>query len=166
MGAPLAAFEPAYWAARDAYDRGASDLEFWSTVGDALDVRVDEATSARLTELDIEGWSHVAPESLELVESLAEAGAALAVLSNAPVSFARFAEEQPWTRHFSELLFSGDVGMAKPDAKIFELLLARLGAEPGDCLFFDDRQANVDGARAAGLHAHVWQGIPSADELL
>ncbi|MFF5985603.1 HAD-IA family hydrolase [Prauserella flavalba] len=161
LGVPLAEFEPAYWAGRDAYDRGASDLEFWCTVGDAVGVGVSEPLSAELTELDIEGWAQVSPATLELVESLAEAGAALALLSNAPVSFARFAERQPWTRHFRELMFSGDVGLAKPDAEIFELLVSRLDAKPGDCLFFDDRQVNVDGARAAGLQAQLWQGIPA-----
>ncbi|RBM12966.1 HAD family hydrolase [Prauserella sp. PE36] len=161
MGVPLAEFEAAYWAGRDAYDRGASDLEFWRTVGDATGVDVNEPLSAELTELDIAGWAQVSPATLELLQSLAEAGTALALLSNAPVSFARFAERQPWTRHFRELLFSGDVGLAKPDAEIFELLVSRLDAEPGDCLFLDDRQVNVDGARAAGLRAQLWQGIPA-----
>jgi putative hydrolase of the HAD superfamily len=52
--------------------------------------------------------------------------------------------------------------MAKPDAEIYTALLDTLGAEPADCLFVDDRQINVDGARAVGLAAHLWT---SADEL-
>ncbi|WP_425425363.1 HAD-IA family hydrolase [Amycolatopsis saalfeldensis] len=54
------------------------------------------------------------------------------------------------------------VGCAKPDPEIFRLLLEKLGAEPADCLFFDDRQSNVDGARAVGIQAHLWDGAEAA----
>ncbi|HVV09636.1 HAD family phosphatase [Amycolatopsis sp.] len=166
LGVELARFEPEYWARRDAYDRGCPDLAYWGAIGGALGVSVDESTSDRLTEIDIAGWSRVRPESLELLAALDEAGSALALLSNAPSSFARYAEKQEWARHFRVRLFSGDVGVAKPDAEIFELLLARLEAQAGECLFFDDRQSNVDGARAVGLRAHRWQGVGSAYAVL
>ncbi|KAA9161080.1 HAD-IA family hydrolase [Amycolatopsis acidicola] len=166
LGVELARFEPEYWGRRDVYDRGATDLEYWSAIGAALGVSVDQSTSDRLTEIDIAGWSNVRPESRELLAALDDAGAALALLSNAPSSFARYAEKQAWAEHFRVRVFSGDVGVAKPDAKIFELLLARLGAEAGECLFFDDRQSNVDGARAVGLHAHRWLGVEAAQALL
>ncbi|WP_431902043.1 HAD family hydrolase [Amycolatopsis thermoflava] len=166
LGVPLAEFEPHYWRLRDAYDRGCVDLEYWGGVGEALGVPVDESTSDRLTEIDIRGWSDVRESSLELLAGLSEAGVPLALLSNAPSSFARFAERQDWMRHFRVRVFSGDVGVAKPDAEIFELLVARLGVPAGDCVFFDDRQSNVDGARAAGLRAHVWDGADAARALL
>jgi len=162
LGVPLAEFEPHYWAQRDAYDRGCSDLEYWSAVGGALGVPVPESTSDRLTRIDVDGWSDVRPDSLELLAALSAAGVPLALLSNAPSSFARFAERQEWLRHFRVHVFSGDVGIAKPDPGIFELLVTRLGADPADCVFFDDRQSNVDGARAAGLRAHLWDGADAA----
>ncbi|TNC26093.1 HAD-IA family hydrolase [Amycolatopsis alkalitolerans] len=166
LGVGVAEFEPHYWSLRDRYDRGATDLEYWGAVGEALGVPVDESISDTLTRIDIEGWSRLEPASVELVSALAEAGAALALLSNAPASFARYAEKQDWARNFRVRLFSGDVGVAKPDAKIFELLLARLDAQAGECLFFDDRQSNVDGARAAGLRAHRWSGVDAARSVL
>ncbi|GAB3485505.1 HAD family hydrolase [Amycolatopsis cihanbeyliensis] len=166
LDVPRADFEPAYWARRDAYDRGCSDLEYWRAIGDALGVRVDEATSAELTEIDIAGWSPTEDATLELLDSLSAKGVRLALLSNAPASFARFAERQPWARHFRDLLFSGDVGIAKPDKAIFAMLLDRLEAAPADCFFLDDRQYNVDGARAAGLRAERWLGAASARQHL
>lgn len=166
VGVGVAEFEPPYWSLRDRYDRGASDLEYWGAIGETLGVPVDESTSDTLTRLDIEGWSCVEPAAVELVSALAEAGASLALLSNAPSSFARFAEKQDWARNFHVRLFSGDVGVAKPDPEIFELLLARLDAQAGECLFFDDRQSNVDGARAVGLRAHRWQGVGTAQAVL
>ncbi|HET6503413.1 MAG TPA: HAD-IA family hydrolase [Amycolatopsis sp.] len=166
LGVAVADFEPHYWAHRDDYDRGGTDLAYWGAIGAALGVSVDQSTSDTLTGLDAAGWSRIEPATLELLAALSASGAALALLSNAPASFARYAERQSWAGRFRVRVFSGDVGVAKPDAEIFEILLSRLGATAADCLFFDDRQSNVDGARALGLRAHVWRGADAAREVL
>jgi len=155
-GVTLADFEPAYWAARDRYDRGCTDLRYWTAVGGQLGVEVDDEMSRDLTAIDVDGWLAVEEDTLDLLRDLSAAGARLALLSNAPSSFGRAAERQPWAAHFTHLMFSGDVGMAKPDPEIWSALVDRLGTTPQDCLFLDDRQVNVDGARAAGLRAERW----------
>ncbi|MFC4083207.1 HAD family hydrolase [Amycolatopsis samaneae] len=162
LGVEAGRLEAPYWATRDAYDRGSSDLEYWRSVGNALGIEVDEAKSQELTSIDVAGWSHLEPSSRELLEALAEAGAALALLSNASATFGRWVREQDWARHFRVTLFSGDLGCAKPDERIYRILLDRLGAAPEDCLFFDDRKSNVDGAAAVGIRAHVWDGAEAA----
>ncbi|MEU4763889.1 HAD family phosphatase [Actinosynnema sp. NPDC023794] len=166
LGVPVEDFSRGYWAARDAYDAGQSDLEYWRAVGASVDVAVDEALAGRLTEVDVRGWLRPAPGAAELVAELASAGVPLALLSNAPVSFARTAEREPWTRHFRHLVFSGDLGVAKPDPRIFAALAERIGARPADCVFFDDRQVNVDGAVAAGLQGVLWRGPVNARRVL
>jgi putative hydrolase of the HAD superfamily len=162
LGASLPEFERAYWDLRIPYDAGCTPLEYWQAVGDAVGRPVDEALSAELTRIDVEGWAHLEPSSKHLLEALAEAGASLALLSNAPSVFGEWVRAQDWADLFKVTLFSGDVRCVKPDAKIFELLLEQLGAEPGDCLFFDDRQSNVDGAQAVGLKARLWNGADAA----
>lgn len=156
LGVGVAEFEPAYWASRDLYDRGCTDLEYWRAVGAELAVPVDEATSADLTEIDVAGWLHTDPDTVALLAELAAAGGRLALLSNAPVSFGRVASRQPWTEHFRHLVFSGDLRLAKPDPAIWAALLGELGTSAANCLFVDDRQPNVDGARRAGMHAELW----------
>ena len=160
--AALGDFEPAYWKHRDAYDAGASDLEYWGAIGADLGVEVDADFSAELTALDIGGWSRTDPETLALLAELDEAGVPLALLSNAAPSMGRHVERQEWARHFRHLVFSGDLGVIKPDPAIFRALLDRLGARGEECLFFDDRQVNVDGAIAAGLRAERWTGSGKA----
>jgi putative hydrolase of the HAD superfamily len=162
MGVALDRFEPAYWAVRDGYDRGCTDLEYWRALGSAVGVEVDEETSAALTEIDINGWLHTDEDTVRLLGELAAAGGRLALLSNAPASFGRVAERQPWTEHFEHLVFSGDLRIAKPDPEIWTALAGTVGASTPECLFVDDRQVNIDGARAAGMHAHLWS---SAAEL-
>ncbi|MFD9896214.1 HAD family hydrolase [Amycolatopsis sp. NPDC059027] len=166
LGVEAGRLEEHYWALREPYDRGCGDLEYWQSVGKALGVEVDEAKSEELTSIDVEGWSHLEPSSAELLDALGEAGAALALLSNAPSSFGRWARAQDWARHFRVTLFSGDLGCVKPDERIYRILLDRLGAAPADCLFFDDRKSNVDAAVALGIRAHVWDGADAAKAAL
>jgi glucose-1-phosphatase len=50
-----------------------------------------------------------------------------------------------------DLVISAEVGLAKPDARIFELAAARLGVRPEETILVDDFVRNIDGARTAGL---------------
>ncbi|MGF7123930.1 MULTISPECIES: HAD-IA family hydrolase [unclassified Rhodococcus (in: high G+C Gram-positive bacteria)] len=50
-----------------------------------------------------------------------------------------------------EVVLSGDVGMAKPNRRIYELTAARLGLDPLECVFVDDLVGNVRAAAAAGM---------------
>ncbi|NIH79095.1 putative hydrolase of the HAD superfamily [Amycolatopsis viridis] len=52
-----------------------------------------------------------------------------------------------------DLVYSHEVGMTKPDPRIYQLTCARLGAAPEETIFVDDLDANVTGALDAGLHA-------------
>jgi putative hydrolase of the HAD superfamily len=162
VGTTVEAFEPGYWSERDPYDRGCPDIDYWRAVCAHVGVEVDHALSDELTRLDIDGWLPTDDKTVKLLGQLAGMGARLALLSNAPVSFGRAAERQPWAEHFTHLVFSGDLRLAKPDAEFYAALFGKLGARAADCLFVDDRQVNVDGALAVGMAAHLWT---SADEL-
>jgi putative hydrolase of the HAD superfamily len=158
VGLPLAEFESRYWANRAEYDLVGDDLGYWRAVaGDG----VDAAFAAELTEADEAGWLAVDPAALALVAELHVRGVPLAILSNAPGSFGRAVQAQPWAKYFRALLFSADLGLTKPDRAIYETLLDRIDADAADCFFTDDRQANVDGAIAAGLRAARWLGADS-----
>jgi epoxide hydrolase-like predicted phosphatase len=63
---------------------------------------------------------------------------------------------------FDETVFSAEVGMAKPDARIYQLILNRLGVEPQEAVFVDDFIENVEGARHLGLHAIHFKNSPQA----
>lgn len=53
------------------------------------------------------------------------------------------------------VVISGKVGLRKPDAAIYQHTLELLGLPAERCVFVDDAEANVLGARAVGMHA-VW----------
>jgi glucose-1-phosphatase len=52
--------------------------------------------------------------------------------------------------------FSFELGMNKPDVRIYEAVVARLEATPEECVFLDDNQDNVEGAQTAGLTAFCY----------
>lgn len=77
-----------------------------------------------------------------------------ALLSNAWDDLRQVLEEH-WkiTDAFDEVFISAEVGLLKPDPRIYRLALERLGVAPQEAVFVDDFPENVAGARAVGMHA-------------
>jgi len=61
------------------------------------------------------------------------------------------------------VVLSCEAGDAKPDRRIFELALARLGAEPGSSLFIDDTPSHVTAAQPLGIAGHVHTGTRTTE---
>ena len=59
---------------------------------------------------------------------------------------------------FEDVVVSGHERLIKPDARIYQVLTARNGLRPEECLFIDDSLANVTSARACGWQAHHFRG--------
>jgi epoxide hydrolase-like predicted phosphatase len=57
------------------------------------------------------------------------------------------------TDAFDEMIISAEVGLAKPDPRIYHLAAQRLQVEPGQAVFVDDMPRNIDAAREQGMHA-------------
>jgi HAD superfamily hydrolase (TIGR01509 family) len=80
------------------------------------------------------------------------------ILSNSFVG-AREREQQLYgfAEHADLLVYSHEVGLSKPDPALYELTSRLLGVAPRDIVFVDDTPAMVDGARAAGWRAVIFQ---------
>lgn len=98
----------------------------------------------------------------QLIEDLKQAGKKLYLLSNISLGFAKGYQEVPWIRAllsgFSGLVFSGNLGITKPNRQIFEHLLKEYSLKREECLFIDDRKVNIDGAEAAGIKGYLFDG--------
>jgi HAD superfamily hydrolase (TIGR01509 family) len=67
---------------------------------------------------------------------------------------------------FDLIVISSEEGVAKPDPRIFEVTLERLGRQPGECVFIDDFAHNIAGAEAVGLQGvHYRAGMDVAGVL-
>ncbi len=104
------------------------------------------------------GWEQMLREpihdTVELVDALRKRGHRLYALTNwsaetFPVAQARFA----FLRWFEDIVVSGEVKLAKPDPRIFQLTIQRCGLTPASTLYVDDARRNVEVAREFGLRA-------------
>ncbi|MHC4489546.1 MAG: HAD family hydrolase [Planctomycetota bacterium] len=60
---------------------------------------------------------------------------------------------------FDVLVFSCAEGTRKPETKIYELTVERLGAQPGQSVFIDDKPEYINGAKQAGLNTILFEDI-------
>ena len=109
-------------------------------------------------------WSRrILPGAKELLEQL-RGRYRLGALSNS--------NELHWERNTNELriielfelaISSHQVGLCKPDPRIYKVAVERANvSSPDRIVFFDDLAANVEAAKAAGLRAYQVRGV---DEL-
>jgi 2-haloacid dehalogenase len=94
------------------------------------------------------------PGTLDVLAELRAAGVRLLALSNwsaemFPVALERF-DFLAW---FEGIVISGEVGVNKPERRIFEHLAERFGVEPEAAVFVDDSVANIDAAANLGFRA-------------
>lgn len=88
----------------------------------------------------------------EIILRLDAAGMPLFGLSNLPAEkAAHIRETYPILSRFRDLIISGEEGVAKPDQRIYDIMIARTGLSASDLLFVDDRLENVDAASALGI---------------
>jgi 2-haloacid dehalogenase len=95
--------------------------------------------------------------SAELVAELKGLGLRLYGLTNWQAETFHSAEPAaPAIGLMEDVIVSGREGMAKPDRRIFELVVERFGVDPSRTVFIDDKDVNVDAARHVGFHGVVF----------
>jgi epoxide hydrolase-like predicted phosphatase len=90
------------------------------------------------------------PEMFALAEDLRDVGVRVALLSN---SWGNTYPRERIDALFDPVVISGEVGLRKPLAPIYQLALERLDLPAGRVLFVDDAEPNVLGARTVGMQA-------------
>nr|MDQ3093633.1 HAD-IA family hydrolase [bacterium] len=53
--------------------------------------------------------------------------------------------------YFEEIIASGDIGYAKPEANAYEYVADKLGVRLDECVFTDDRPEYIEGAIGVGM---------------
>ena len=103
-----------------------------------------------------------------IVEALDAMGVPLFAITNFSADFWKpfHAKEQAFFGRFRDIIVSGDEKLLKPDPALYYRALDRFGLKPGEALFVDDRTINVEGARAVGMHAHLFTSAADLRERL
>ena len=94
-------------------------------------------------------------EALALLKACKTAGHQLFVLSNMSIAeYDRIKQEPEIASLFSffdDIMISDMTPYKKPNAQIFTYLCEQYNLQPADCVFIDDKQDNLDGARSAAI---------------
>lgn len=91
------------------------------------------------------------PDSEELVKKAKQAGYPIYLLSNAGQDFHEYSKGIPALSYFDGCYVSSDHKLLKPEREIYLSFLDAFSLNAEDCLFIDDMQVNIDGARSVGM---------------
>jgi putative hydrolase of the HAD superfamily len=117
-------------------------------------------------------WTQIEPSSdiLGLVRALRSSEIVVALATNQQAHRANFMTSMlGYAEHFDHLLYSCELGHAKPSPEYFSSAIARIMIDPTRALFIDDHEANVSAARDCGLQAEVYhlsEGVGRIHEIL
>lgn len=99
-----------------------------------------------------QGVGEYFPETREMQESLKKQGISNCLLSNALPILADTAKIQNIISR-KHIFCSFDLGLLKPDLKIYETILQKLGCHAEEVIFVDDKEKNTKAAASLGIHA-------------
>jgi putative hydrolase of the HAD superfamily len=187
FGNVLARFNPdeltEIYVKDEAYRKTVSEIVFdrlyWDRLDDGsiTDDEVKQAFCKRLPKelhesacLVYDGWVGLKTPingMQKLVADIKAQGGKLYLLSNISIGFAENYHKNSWVNElfslFDGLVFSGPIGIVKPDRKIFEHLLKLYNLKAEECIFIDDSLKNVVGAENVGIKGYLFDG--DADKL-
>jgi 2-haloacid dehalogenase len=108
---------------------------------------------------------HAYEDSVALMLELLEAGHDITMLTNfAADTFVEARQKFPFLDRPRGVTVSGEVGMIKPDRGIYDLHTESFGLDPAATIFIDDSPKNVEGAKAAGWQAVLFQNAKALEE--
>jgi putative hydrolase of the HAD superfamily len=132
----------------------------------------DELSTQRGGEVELDGFGeryfgHLQPNErlIDYMRELRERGYKMAICTNNVREWeGRWRAMLPVDEIFEVVVDSAFVGSRKPEPRIYEITLERLGASPEATLFIDDIEVNCDAARRLGINAIRFRSTDQAIE--
>ena len=134
--------------------------DFRETIYDCADRHPEWRDEIRMWHDNWTGLAQPAIDhSVRLLRALRARGVPVQALTNFGVgSFAVAQIHYPFLTEFDMHHVSGEMGVIKPDPRIYEMVEARCGFPAGSILFVDDRPENIAAAEARGWQGHLFDG--------
>jgi epoxide hydrolase-like predicted phosphatase len=83
-----------------------------------------------------------------------------ALLTNASAETIRLlTKDLPLGKLFNEVIVSSDVGLIKPDPRIYQVALARLAVQPNEAVFIDDSTKYIYAAKDLGINVILYNNF-------
>jgi putative hydrolase of the HAD superfamily len=120
------------------------------------------ATLDALMTADFLSWNDARDAVWAIAALFKASGGRTAILSNGvPAVMNRVRTARPLADCFDAVIVSFEVGCAKPDPRIYEICLEKLGVPAASALFVDDRLENVAAAEQLGINTLHFTGEES-----
>ncbi|GGK88220.1 HAD family hydrolase [Deinococcus radiotolerans] len=131
---------------------------FWQAYGDELAGTLGlngEQTAQLMATWPYEAYMKPVPNARAVLTALRARGLKVGVLSNTLPSIDRTLQAVGLHDLVDVAVATCAVGVHKPDAGAYLHAAGALGVQPGEVLFVDDKQENVEAAVAVGMHARL-----------
>jgi putative hydrolase of the HAD superfamily len=158
LGLSTTDFLRIFWKHRIEYDAGrVTARTYWTQIAQAAGKPIDDALLLTLLKCEVELWNNYDQRIMGWAAHLQSSGIRTAILSNLPRVLGNALRATPgFLDPFDHVTFSYELKIVKPDAAIYHDAVRGAGVPPSEALFLDDKVANVEGARAVGLHAEIY----------
>jgi putative hydrolase of the HAD superfamily len=166
IGLPEERFEPLYWANRPALDEGKlTGIGYWQKF--LRDAGLPPDHAKELNRWDARLWTVENPVMVDWQLAVKGRGLLTAILSNISDNVLESVEREfDWIHRFDVLVWSYQLGIIKPNPAIYRYTLGKLGTQPEETLFIDDKRPNVEAARALGIQAIEYSSVEQLREEL
>jgi epoxide hydrolase-like predicted phosphatase len=121
----------------------------WQSVASILGVTRREADKIIAEFFSGDRWNIALLDFLRSLRPNRKVG----LISNAWSGLRTVISSQNFDDVFDEMIISAEVGIVKPDPRIYKLALEKMGVHPAESVFLDDVLVNVEAARSVGMSA-------------
>lgn len=147
-----AEFENINQEKRKAVKAGKTDAEFWLQYAKERHITLPPDWLHALNQV-MQDAIGVNPHMYALVEKLKAKQYKIALLSNIDERLGKLIREFGLYKPFTPCLLSYEIGLEKPDLRIYQVLLKELNLPANEIIFIDDRQENIEAAKSLGFDA-------------
>ncbi|MDP3697569.1 MAG: HAD family phosphatase [Candidatus Taylorbacteria bacterium] len=145
------------------YARGGNIGEF-DTVADFIE-KTHPSINLTVEELneifnEAKAAMYIQPDMVAYIEELKKKKYQIALLSNFTSGIEKFLQDIFKIYHLFDVVVSSyNVKMKKPDPRIYEYTLEKLGVKPTEAVFIDDVEENVKSAEAVGIQGIIFKNF-------
>lgn len=126
-----------------------SEEQHWQIIACSLDLPEDRVQYLRT---EFFAGDRLDLELVDLMRSLRPA-IRVGLISNAWTGMRSWIIAQKFEDAFDDMVISAEIGIAKPDARIYQAAMQNLQVLPNESVFLDDTLKNVEAAQNIGMHA-------------
>jgi putative hydrolase of the HAD superfamily len=132
------------------------DEKFWDYVNNSFNLNKN---MEEWVELFMKGYE-VDPDIEKLVQIIRKNGYKTCICSNNFKSGIQALDNKfHFLSNFDVVVFSYEVGVRKPDKKIFQTLIDKSGVKPEEIVFSDDNPEKLSGAKELGINTFVYENF-------